>query len=299
MEQHMAPAARAQLAHQYFVRTQPLAENHGLGVGLLEQILHQNDQLVGLVTEVGFMVQQPGAVARRAHVLQGALQAALVAVGQVAGLAPARDDAHHDPAIFVVVHALLAGHRHQQGLVDPRGQLLQHFGLAPAQHDRRQRGADAVQVLVADHPPCIVQLLVRVQQPPGGARPVLIHQLHDCNQHFQAVLQRGAGQHDGIGRFDVPQCAGRDRVPVLDALRLVEDQQIRRPGPDQVGIAHLRPDRDTAASSAAWRCLGRPLSWGRAGPAPAGGVPRRAPGRRKSGRARRCAVHVRPRGPGR
>ena len=62
------------------MRAQPLAENHGLRARVLKQFFQHRHQFIHLVAVVGLMIQQPGAVARHAHVLQRALQALLVAV---------------------------------------------------------------------------------------------------------------------------------------------------------------------------------------------------------------------------
>ena len=76
-----------------------------------------------------------------------------------------------------------------------------------------------------------------VQQAEGRSKTEAIDELHDGDQFFQPVLQRRAGQHDGVGRGDLLDAAGGARVPVLDALGLVEDDQVGRPRVDQVEIA--------------------------------------------------------------
>ena len=118
-------------------------------------------------------------------------------------------------------------HRHEDVGVDALGQLVEHLVLLPAQQDRLQRLADLVEVLVADHLAVVVADLVLVQQAEGRPEAEAIDELNDGDQLFQPIFQRRAGQDDGIGRGDVLDAAGGARVPVLDALGLVEDDQIR------------------------------------------------------------------------
>ena len=214
----------------------PLRKHHRLGVGLGEQVLEQRRQFVGLDPMIGLMVQQIGAVARHAHVLQRAGHSPLVLVRQEPGLAPALDDPRDDVGVFLVIEHLHLGHRHQQVLVGPAGQLPQHLGFAPADHDRRQRLADLLQPGIAGDAPGFVLDLMLVQQLPGRPQPVLIDELDDGNQLFQLVLQGCPGQHDRVGAVDALQGARRDGVPVLHPLRLVDDHQFGRPGGDQVEI---------------------------------------------------------------
>ena len=243
-EQHVAPVALAlslaQAARNQFVRSEPLAEDHRLGRRVFKQFVQHGHQLIDLAAVIGFVIKQKGAVARHAHVLQGTVQAALVGVREVARLAPALNDARDDAAILIVVHALLWRQRHKDAVVHALRQLRQNLGLASAQHNGGQRLADAVQCAVANHAAGFVARLVLVKQAPGGAKPVLVHKLHDGNQLFEPVFQRRAGQHYAIGADDALQGARGDGVPVLDALRLVGNYQVGRPVGDQVSVARQR-----------------------------------------------------------
>ena len=111
-EQHMAPVALA-LALPRRRRISSCVRSHWLKTTTLacrvfEQLVEQRHQLVDLVAVVGLVVEQVGAVAGHAHVLQGDLQPPLVGVRQEAGLAPALDDARDDVAVLVVVHTAAA-----------------------------------------------------------------------------------------------------------------------------------------------------------------------------------------------
>ncbi|OIQ72848.1 hypothetical protein GALL_455230 [mine drainage metagenome] len=235
-KQHMAPVALRQSAPDQFMRAQPLAKHHRFGRRVFKQFIEQRHQLIHLVAMVGFMVKQVSAVASHAHVLQGAVQATLVGIRQKTGLAPARHDAHHGIPVFVMVQTLLGCQGNKDAVIHALWQLRQHLGLAPAQHHRLQRFANVVKTAIPRHPARLVAQLVFAQDAPGRPEPVLIDKLHDRNQFFQPVFQRGAGQHHGIGAGNAFEGTRGDRVPVFDALRLIGNHQVRGPGRDQVGI---------------------------------------------------------------
>jgi hypothetical protein len=164
----------------------------------------------------------------------------LVRVRKKTCLAPAFDDARHNVAVLVMMRPLLFGHRYEEGVVDAGRKLVEHLGLAAAEHDRRQRRADAIEIAIADYAACLVPYLVIMQQAPSGAEPVPVDELDDGDQFLEPVLQRCASEHDGVGALNALQGACGDGVPVLDALRLVNDDEIRRPGGDQIEIAGQR-----------------------------------------------------------
>ena len=236
MKADVADAACFQTPDHDVVGARPLAEHHGLGIRLLEQVVEQCRQFVRLDAVIGFLVEQIGAVARHAHVLQGAGQSALVLVGKELHLAPAQHDPGDDLRVFLVVGHLQFGHWHQQVLVGAFRQLLQHFGFAAAYHDRCQRLADLFQPGVAGNATVLVLDLMLVQQLPGRPQTVLIDELDNGDQLLQLVFQRRAGQHHGVGAVDAFQRACGDGVPVLHPLRLVDDHQIGCPGGDQIQI---------------------------------------------------------------
>ena len=115
------------------------------------------------MTEIGGVIEQVGAIASHAHVLQCAGQARAIHFGEKTGATPATDDASDEVPVLRVMRALLGGERHEERVIDPRWQLLRHFGLASTQHDRRQGAAYLVEVPIADHAPVVVALWVFVQ----------------------------------------------------------------------------------------------------------------------------------------
>ena len=87
---------------------QPLAEDDHLGVGSLEQLVEQRRQLVGLDAVVGLVVEQVGAVAGHAHVLQRASCRRWSASDRKPVPAPLRDDAGDDLPVLLVMLAAAA-----------------------------------------------------------------------------------------------------------------------------------------------------------------------------------------------
>ena len=266
VEADIAVSMRFETADDDVMGPRPLRKHHRLGLGIGEQLVEQCRQFVGLDAVVGFLVQQIGAVARHPHVLQGNHQPPLIHLGQKPGLAPAPDDFRHLVGVFLMVIHLHLGHRHQQVLVGPGGQLPQHLGFAASDHDRRQRLADLLQSGIAGDAPGFVLDLMLMQQLPGWPQPVLIDELDDGDQFLQLVFQGRTGQHDRIGTIDAFQGACRNRVPVLHPLRFIDDDQFGRPFGYQVEIGLellvicnlaevvqavvLRPQRPTAADDA-------------------------------------------------
>jgi hypothetical protein len=70
---------------------------------MLEQVVEQGEQFVGLDAVVAFLVEQIGAVARPCACSAARRCSALVLFREEPGLAPALDDARDDLAVFFVV----------------------------------------------------------------------------------------------------------------------------------------------------------------------------------------------------
>src|SRR6266403_751948 len=220
------------------VASRPLREHHRLGLGLGEQIDKQRRQLVGLDPMVGLLVEQIGAVARHAHVLEGTCQPPLILVRQESDFAPALDDLRHRVGVFLMMDHLHLGHGHEKGLVDAARHVPKHLRFAPADHDRLQRPADLLKARIAGDAPAFVLDLMLVKQLPGRPQAVLIDELNDGDQFFQPVLQGSPGEHNCVGAIDAFQGARRDGIPVLHALRFIDDHDLGRPSGDQLEIRH-------------------------------------------------------------
>ena len=89
VKQHVPEARNVQPADDQLMGAHPLAENHRLSLGALEQFAEQRGQFVHLGAVVSLVIEQIGAVAGHAHVLQRAGEHALVGLGQVISPAPA------------------------------------------------------------------------------------------------------------------------------------------------------------------------------------------------------------------
>lgn len=106
MKTDVADAASLKPANHDVVGARPLAEHHGLGLGLRKEVVEQRRQFVRLDAVVALLVEQIGAVARHAHVLQGAGESSLVLVREKLHFPPALDDLGHDLRVFLVVSHL-------------------------------------------------------------------------------------------------------------------------------------------------------------------------------------------------
>ena len=86
------------------------------------------------------------------------------------------------------------------------------------------------EVLVVDRPAALVELVevaVETEQRPEQLR---IEVLDDRVELVDAVLDRRAGQHEGDRASAATSPPRRLGLPVLDALRLVEDDDVGRAG---------------------------------------------------------------------
>ena len=134
--------------------------------------------------------------------------------------------------------ALGVGHLDEDGVVGARRQLADSTS---ARVRRSRIGASfsrmRVEVAVAEQLALVVEDAVVVQELEGGAEPAVIDELHDAVQLLELVLQRRAGQHDGVAAAQLLDGPRRLRLPVLDALGLVQDDQVRLPGVELVQVA--------------------------------------------------------------
>ena len=74
-----------------------------------------------------------------------------------------------------------------------------------------------------------------MQQPERRAKAEAIDELDDRNEFFKPIFERRTGQHEGVcRRRDALDAASRTRVPVLDALRFVENDEVEAPNSGSV-----------------------------------------------------------------
>ena len=237
VEQDVIPATLLETAHQEFVHAQPLTEDNDLGLRPLKNLRQQRDDLFGLGTMIVRVIDEVAVVAGHAHAQQGDQSAGVCRLPRDSDSAAISARSRDNFPVLSVMFQLVIGHGHEDVRVDAFGQLVEHHVLLPAHQDRLEGLADLIQVLVADHLADVVVDLMIVQQLEGGAEPIAVDELHDGDQLFQAILQRRSREHDGIGGSDALDAAGHARVPVLDALGLVENDQVGVPGLDKIEIA--------------------------------------------------------------
>ena len=207
----------------------PLGEDHRLEPGLQADLAEDVGQFIELGRAPGLLVHQAGGVAGHARLLQGREQPVLLARGQrpAAGdLRQAAGRAHGG----IVQLALPGCQDHVQPLHDPLGQLLAHQPPVAAQHHRRQPLAQHAQVAVAEHLAAIVGDVEVHQVAPERAEHLRVDHLHQAVQILKSVFQRRAGEHEGVAAGNALDRAGDPGAPVLDALGLVHDHQVRAQG---------------------------------------------------------------------
>ena len=223
VEQHVLPSPLQAAAREQVEHPDPLAEDHHLDTRLLQHVPQERRDLVWLVAHVGRPVEEVGAVAGHAHVLERAHQASLVGFREEVAPAPLGDEAGDRLAVLVVVALLLRPHRHEEPLLQPGGKLVEHLGLPPTQENRSQGLSDPVQVAIADHAAGVVFTdLMVVQEPERRPEPMRVDELDDRHQFLETVLERRPGQDDRVRRGDLLDRPCSARLPVLDALGLIE-----------------------------------------------------------------------------
>jgi hypothetical protein len=86
--------------------------------------------------------------------------------------------------------------------------------------------AQIVQILVPQDLAALVDDAVAVEEVKGRGQTPIVDELRHGVQLIQAVLQRRAGQHQREGRLQALDDVAGLGLPVLDALALVQDDQV-------------------------------------------------------------------------
>jgi hypothetical protein len=107
-----------------------------------------------------------------------------------------------------------------------RWQVLHHRGSRPTQQHRFQVLTQDVEVLVAEHSPLLVSDTVAIEEPERGAKPPVIDELDDGEEVVEPVLERRAGEHQREGRPQALHRLRRLRLPVLDALAFIQNDEV-------------------------------------------------------------------------
>ena len=138
----------------------------------------------------------------------------------------------------VLVH-LLRGHLDGNPRVGPRGQLREHLLPHAPDHAGGQTGPQRLEVPGAAD----LRLSVHGRGVPRGQAPFrlqrqVVDPLDDRRELVEPVLHRRAGQHQTVRRIQALHRQRRLRRPVLDPLRLVEHDDVRRPVANDVDVAN-------------------------------------------------------------
>src|SRR5262249_30415831 len=112
------------------------------------------------------------------------------------------------------------------------GGALRHFEAdvlaGAAQQDRAEPLPQLIEVAVAEHLPLLVEDAVLTEEAEARTEPAVVDELPAGVQLAEPVLQRRARQHQGEARLEPLDDAARLRLPVLDALPLVQDDEVPR-----------------------------------------------------------------------
>src|ERR1019366_3251376 len=149
-------------------------------------------------------------------------QAKKIHLGQVV-LAHDLSDGSH---VRVVQGLLLVSGWDPQDL-DRARRELESYGLArSAKQDRPEPMAEIVQVLEASERAILVAALMPMKKAKAGAEPMGVDEGDHRVQVIEPVLQRRARQHESEARGQSLDDPAGLRLPVLDALPLVEDDEV-------------------------------------------------------------------------
>ncbi len=188
-------------------------------------LLEQPLQLVELGGAARLLVHEPRRVAGHAQPLESAHEPLLLQGGERPFLEDGEQPGHGALRVVVVL-TLLRRHRNGEPRDEPLRKVREHLLLAPPQHHGRDPGSEEVQVPVAGWAAGRVELRELLVEAPERPEQVRIDDLHQAVEIVEPVLERRAGEHEGEAALDALHDRCRPRAPVLDALRLVEDDEI-------------------------------------------------------------------------
>ena len=164
----------------------------------------------------------------------------MIDLGEPALFFPLTHQLSQEVALFVIRLGLLGRQRYAKNLVGPLRQFLQHLGAGAPQQDRRHPVVNTVQTAIAQQVALLVLHAVLVQEAEGGTQSASVDELDHGEKFLQFVLQGRAGEHEGIAALQLLDGARGCGGPVADALRLIEDDQVRA---QCVHIPHILEDQ--------------------------------------------------------
>jgi hypothetical protein len=226
VEPHVAdPEAFAHLG-RHGLHPLPLGEDDGLVPPGEADLLEQPLELVELRGAARLLVHEPRRVAGHARALECAHEPLLLHRGERPPLQDREEPRHGRLAIVVDVALLLRQGNREPG-DEPLGEVREHLLLAPTKQNWGGQGSEKVEVPVARGAAGLVERRELLVEPPERTEEVRVRHLHQAVEVVEPVLERRAREHEGEAAPDALHHRGRARAPVLDALRLVDDEQVR------------------------------------------------------------------------
>ena len=217
------------LAHQ-LQHPHPLGEHDDLPPRVLQEIGQQPLDLLHLGTVPVLVAEDPGRVADHAHAGEEFLEPLELLLRERPSRCQ-RGEALHVEVVVLVGPGLRIGHRHEEGLDGPAGKLAFDVFLAPPEHHRGDPPRELVQVPEAGGLALLVQLVELPVEAKQRSQEIGVQELDDRVDLVDAVLERRAGQHEGVPALEPLHRVRGLGVPVLDALGLVEDHDV---GPKRI-----------------------------------------------------------------
>ena len=117
--------------------------------------------------------------------------------------------------------------RHKVSLIRSIRQFCFNIRLSPAQQERLDALVELLQIPIAGRPSALIQfieLAVEAKQRPENRG---IEKGHQRMNIVDAIFDRSAGKDEGIAALQPLDRLGRLGAPVLDALRFIQDDDIR------------------------------------------------------------------------
>ena len=158
MKAHRAPATSVKSAQDNFMAAQPLTKDDHLVRGFDKQLVKYGHQLIGLGGKVSLVIDPKSAGTRHAHYLRRAGQSMLIGIRQKPHPLPTLHDLRDDFFVLFVMRALLWRDGQKARLLGALEQIKQHFRLAPAQRDGRERFTNFIEFAITNLPATFIAM---------------------------------------------------------------------------------------------------------------------------------------------
>ena len=173
------------------------------------------------------LVDDESAVGKHAHLSEHEQQPTAFLFAQTVGARPFAHQPCHSASQFFVPTGLFRCHGDEQELVGTLGQLQLYALFCTADEGVLQSFSDVVQVLISYRLACFgVCDDVVVTEPIERGEQIRVGKLYDGTKFVEIVLERSAGKEYAVVRVDAAYCPSWTRVPVLQPLHFVHDEQV-------------------------------------------------------------------------